>query len=53
MNGPEPSNVEIVSYLEDLGKPNDASWTKPDDHLKAGEMARKGLRLVELSNTNK
>lgn len=29
------------------------SWIKPSDHFKDYELAQKGIRLVELDNSNK
>lgn len=38
MTGDEPSDAEIASHLNDMGKSYGVSWVKPDDHFKAGEL---------------
>lgn len=53
MNGSEPSDVKLVRHLECQGQSNGISWIIPDDHFKAVELARRGLRLVESDNANK
>lgn len=52
MTAQKPSDTEIIRYLECLGQSDVVSWINLDEHHRNGELARKGLQLVDPYNTN-